>query len=394
MESQQPKTAEIPTKCEEWSLNENNQDSESPGKRFLWNKTYSISIWADQLNLNTTEEMLDDFAVWRAFIQFQASSVYKLCAICNGPETAVDMKICCTCGATVHVECSEPCSTEQIAQKPANKEFEPYLVCCFACEDKMPQEKLKFDVHEDDARRAAVRTMAISDEIGPEFTTRCHVLTNGLDLSEQEKILELQNINAAFFQPGNTLSWLERKMAPNKAGARGTYAAVDIPRFSIVGVYPGYEDLLIGEHIKKGRPIPIYKLRDINCADYYNRVFIEHDKCFTQFINEPNENEESNVAWIQETCHKKGRISVIAVRDIRAGEELLISYGPVYRRTYPFNYDAYALSPVDGYENPPCFALWHWKNKDKKDAEFVCYIAYDSQRNIYTYWETAMRQLL
>ena len=43
---------------------------------------------------------------------------------------------------------------------------------------------------------------------------------------------------------------------------------------------------------------------------------------------------------------------MIAVRDIKAGEELLISYGPVYRRTYPFKYDAYALSPVDGYDSP------------------------------------------
>lgn len=385
---------ELPTQCEDWSLNEEAEDSENPGKRFWWNKTYSISIWADQLKTKKfkggKEKLLDDKDVWRAYIEFQVSAVYKLCAICNGPESSVDMKVCCYCGSPIHLECAVKADAEMMAWKPANRGYEKYLVCCLACDDKMPkdEEKRKIEQHHDDARRAGMRTLNIADELGEDLINRIKVVLNYPDLEEKAKMEEVQMVNRSFFQPGNSAQLLERLPVPSKAGGLGVWAKADIPRFTIVGVYPGYEDPLSGEHAKAGRPGPRYSLVDLNCADYFNRVFVEYDKCFTPFINEPTPDEVSNVAWIQETCHKTGRLSVMAVRDIKAGEELLIGYGPLYPRTYPYNYDAYALHQVDGYNDPPCFAMWHWKTKDEKDAEFVCYVEYEASSNSYAYWET------
>lgn len=385
---------EIPTKCEDWSLNEETEEeSENKGKRFWWNKTYSLSVWEAQVKLDLSKKsiaMQTDFDVWRGFIRFQIDTVYKLCAICNGPEDCTDMRVCCYCGHTVHMECSGPADKEQIAWKPANRGFEKHLAVCLACDDKLPEDGKKRPIveHRDDARRCAMRTLNLADEIGKELTARCHVILNYPDLDERDRMAEVQNVNRAFFQPGDSAKWLVRKPVPNKCGGLGVHAVVDIPRFSIVGVYPGYEDPLSGEHAKVERPGPKYSLVDLNCADYFNRVFLEYDTCFTPFINEPNEQELSNVAWIQETCHLKGRLSVMTVRDIKAGEELLIGYGPLYPRTYPYNYDAFAFHGVDGYDDPPCFALWHWKTKDEKDAEFVCYAEYQSAENRYSYWET------
>ncbi|EPY24630.1 hypothetical protein STCU_07084 [Strigomonas culicis] len=147
-------------------------------------------------------------------------------------------------------------------------------------------------------------------------------------------------------------------------------------------------DALSGEQAKIGRPVPKYALMDLNCADYYNDVFVEFADTFAPFINEPNESETSNCAWIQEPHRVEGRLSIISVKDIKKDEELLIGYGPLYPRSYPFRYDAYAFHPVDGYENPPCFALWYWPTTEEKDAEFVCYVGYKSGEDKYVYWKT------
>jgi hypothetical protein len=201
-------------------------------------------------------------------------------------------------------------------------------------------------------------------------------------------MLKVQQANRLFFQPGASASWLERRPSPSKGGGLGVFALCDIPRFSVVGVYPGYEDPLSGEQAKRGRPAPKYSLVDLNCADYFNRVFAEFDLCFTPFINEPTPSEKGNCAWIQEKVRQNGRLSVMTVCDIKQGEELLIGYGPLYPRDYPYAYDAYAFHTVDGYDDPACFALWHWANTDEKDAEFVCYVEYSVASNSYTYWET------
>lgn len=402
---------EIPTQGEDWSLNEEGDGTEHPGRRFWWNKTYSISVWENHLaslphsgSDNKNEEgrkkakalvkKLTDFDVWRAYIKFQVGLVYKLCSICNGPETAQDLKICCYCGNSVcQVSCSGPAAADQIAWKPANKGFERYLCVCLACDDKMPEKTKEIKMHEDDARRGAIRTLAVKDELGPALAARCTALVMESEhhvkaRSEKAMMDEVQNINREFFQPGNSAQLLERRPVASKGGGVGVWAKTNIPRFTIVGVYPGYEDPLSGEHAKVDRPGPKYSLVDLNCADYFNRVFVEFDKCFTPFINEPNETEEANTAWIQETIHKDGRLSVMAVRDIKAGEELLIGYGPLYPRTYPFRYDAWALHTVEGYTDPPCFALWRWKSKEEEDAEFICYCEYVKDKNQYVYWQT------
>eukprot|EP00758_Cryptobia_borreli_P005664 Tbor_TRINITY_DN4953_c2_g7::TRINITY_DN4953_c2_g7_i1::g.9792::m.9792 len=397
----------IRSKCKDWSLNIEENSEEK--KCFWWNKTYSISIW--ETNLKTIPQSTDlaavrkvtDDHVWAAFIQYQITSVYKVCPICREPEQNIDTKLCCYCSSTVHVECSIPAEPENIAWKNGNKGYEKYMVICFDCEDLKDKPKRVFNPEPDNARRAALRALVSSSEY-PESSTKellklCSEMSKffGEDGSKTKEVKDeinnqymekVRDIVTEYFQPGNTLSLVTKKPIETKCGGIGVVAVEKIPRFTIIGVYPGYPDDLSGEHAGLGRPGPKYSLVDLNCADFYNNVFTELSRTVTPFINEPNTTEKSNTAWIQETCKPEGRLSVMTVRDIEPGEELLIGYGPLYPRSYPYNYDAYAYHLVEGHDDPPCFALWHWSSVDEKDATFVCYVGYNADTQKYSYWET------
>lgn len=376
----------IPTQCEEWSLN---KDHESE-KTFWWNKTYSISIW--QRNVVVAEPLSNakDVDVWRQFIKFQLSSVYKMCCVCNAPEQKEDMFLCCYCGAPVHVECSIAAKGEQLAWKPANEGFEDHMRVCFHCEDIKNVATKPISREPDDARRCITRALTIEREYTPSVSQELHRLLKRRDIAENNEavLAQVRFQMQTHFQPHNSQSWLKKQKIEKKKGGTGVVAVQAIPRFTIVGVYPGYEDPLSGEQAKNGRPSPIYSLVDLNCADYFNIVFGELQDTFTPFFNEPCESEESNCAWIQETSRPEGRLSVITVRDIDAGEEMMIGYGPMYPRTYPYRYDAYAFHKVDGFDDPCCFGLWHWTSVEEKDSSFVCYVGYDAQSDTYYYWET------
>lgn len=397
----------VPTKCVDWSLN-NESESE---KRFWWNKTYSISIWENNLPLaldaaRTADGKVDvsqatDDDVWRGFVEYQIGAVYKVCPICKQPEQNIDLRICCYCASTVHKECSVEAHSENIAWKKSNKGFESHMCICFDCEDLKNQPVRPFIHEPDNARRAVIRALASQAEYPPSLQKELHSLlrqfndeygSDGSKSASVPKEKDAQNLNlvqdlvASYFQPKDSASYLTKRPIESKCGGLGVVAVKDIPRFTIIGVYPGYEDPLSGEQAKLGRPGPKYSLVDLNCADFYNNVFCEMGKTFTPFINEPNTNEKSNVAWIQETIKPEGRLSVMTVRDIKEGEEVLIGYGPLYPRTYPYTYDAYAYHQVDDHKN--CFALWHWTSIEEKDANFVCYAGYDDAQDSYSYWET------
>ncbi|EPY35139.1 hypothetical protein AGDE_07568 [Angomonas deanei] len=280
------------------------------------------------------------------------------------------MKICCYCGSTVHVSCSKVATKDQIIYKPANAGFENFLRVCYKCEGEKftPRETPR---EKDNVRRAALRALTMKDELPADtYEAIKKIAAKAEKTPDSEDLMtELQNTVQTFFQPKKSLTFLKKASIASKAGGTGVVAAEDIPAYSIIGVYPGYPDALCGEQAKLGRPTSIYALMDLNCADYYNDVFIELQKTFTPFINEPNESERSNCAWIQEIHHVEGRLSVISIKEVKKGEELLIGYGPLYPRSYPFHYEAYAFHPVEGYEDPVCFALWYWPTKDEKDAK-------------------------
>jgi len=376
----------LPSKGTDWSLN---KDAGS-GKKFWWHKSYSISVWAGSLPLKVPEAEATDHDVWRAFIRFRIDTVYKVCGVCNGPEQDEDLKVCCYCGHNVHkTGCSVPATPEQIAWKPANAGFEAHLAACVQCEDIKFDPPKEHKPEEERARRCVIRALTIADEYPMHLRTKLHRLRKEAEKKQTPELLrKVQETVREHFQPNDSSELVVRKQIANKGNGFGVVAAQDIPRFTVVGVYPGYDDPLSGEHAKVGRPGPKYSLVDMNCADYFNRVFGELHMCITPFINEPLPEEQANCAWIQETTRPEGRLSVMTVKDIKAGDELLIGYGPLYPRDYPYNYDAYAYHIVDGHTDPPCYALWRWKSLDEKESEFVCYVGYDKDTDSYHYWET------
>lgn len=386
-----PKDEVVPTACGDWSLN---SDSETR-KMFWWNKTYSISIWNANLNLHPPYSQINDTDVWRAFLSYQQHAVYKVCSYCKQPEGNDDLMICCYCASSVHNECSVPATPEQIKWKPANNGFEHLLRACPDCEaltgENAPRPKPKRE--SDNARRAVKRALRLQSEYPTSVVKKLKNLEEQADAphtqAEDETLLALiRDTLLEYFQPGNSSAMVAKANIASKGGGIGVVAKCTIPAFTVVGVYPGYEDPLSGEQVKIGRPSPKYSLVDLNCADYYNQVFTELQTTFTPFVNEPNVGECSNCAWVQEPSKPEGRLSIMTVRHIQPNEELLIGYGPLYPRDYPHAYDAFAFHSVDGYTDPPCLALWHWTSMEEKDSEFVCYIGYDKDTNTYSYWET------
>lgn len=375
------------TACTDWSLNVDPSSS----RRFWWNNVYSITVWEDTLNIEAQTSTITDADVWSKYIETQIGCIFKVCSICKEPEGNEDLKICCYCSNPVHERCSEPASHLQIMWKPSNLPFSAHMRACFDCQavDYETKDAPTEELHQDDVRRAAKRALALSDEYPNHITD---AITKIFERSEREHdeaalMKELQLVVVSFFQSPASLSFLRKERIVSKGGGIGVVAAEAIPAYSIIGVYPGYLDWAAGEQAKLGRPVSKYALMSYNCANYFNNVFVELQETFTPFINEPNEGEKSNCAWIQEPHRKNGRLSVMSIRDIAKGEELTIGYGPLYPRTYPFCYDAYAFHPVEGYTPVPCFALWHWATFEEADAHFVGNIGYLAEEDRYVVWE-------
>ncbi|KPA78403.1 hypothetical protein ABB37_06512 [Leptomonas pyrrhocoris] len=377
----------VPTACEDWSLNIDNDSM----RRFWWNNTYSITVWEETLNIDKQTETISDCDVWTKFIEVQIHCAFKICSVCHCPEESDDMKICCYCGSTVHDNCSEPATYEQIIWKSANLNFKEHMRACFHCQAVECEEPVPptSPGQPDNVRRAVRRALTISDEYSPEITKQLQMISAEAEKSPNDASLmaELQKTVLSFFQSRRSLQMFRKERVASKAGGIGVVAAQDIPAFTIIGVYPGYLDFLSGEQGKLGRPTSKYALMEYNCANYFNEVFVEFQDTLTPFINEPNVDEKSNCAWIQEPHRKHGRLSVMCVCDVHEGEELTISYGPIYSRTYPYCYDAYAFHQAEGQAAAPCFYLWHWPTMEESDAKFVCCVAYNAKEDRYALWQ-------
>lgn len=375
--------------CDTWTLN---LDADS-GDNFWWNDTYSISVWEKCLKIDRNSPNISETDVWRAYIEFQLRNVFKVCGICHEPEGSADLKICCYCGHCVHEHCSVKALPENIEYKPANQGFEDHMRICFSCEGVPFESKTNVGIETrtpDTARKAAIRLITLSKELPQKAISMLQKIVDDTSkdgATNAQNMKKVQDIAQQFFQTSKSLTLLKKEKIPQKGGGIGVIAANDIPAFTIIGLYPGYDDFLSGEHSKIGRPVAKYALMDLNCADYFNVVFPEFDSTFAPFINEPMPSEKSNCAWIQEPHQAHGRLSIISVCEIKKGEELLIGYGPVYPRTYEYRYDAYAFHRAGDYTNPICFALWHWPTTEEKDSRFVCYVAYSSQSHEYVEWE-------
>lgn len=381
--------AVVQTACEEWSLN---VDVDAK-RRFWWNSQYSLSVWEETLKTSDDVTSLTDTDVWEKYIEFQLAHVYKLCPLCREPEGNEDMKICCYCGATVHRECSVAAALEQTLWKPANRRFQPFLCVCRECQDlEYEKKETSCGRHDsDNARRAAKRMLSLEQELPKPVFDRLKAIFEQADKENGGSpalMSEVRRITRDVFQSAESLTFLAKGKIASKGGGVGVVATADIPAFTVVGVYPGYSDDLSGEQAKIGRPVPKYALMHLNCANYFNEVFIEFSDTFTPFINEPCVDEVSNCAWIQEQDRPKDRLSIITVKPIQKGEELLIGYGPLYPRDYPHRYDAFAFHPVEGYTDPVCYSLWHWPSLEEKEASFVCYVGKAEGTGKYTYWET------
>lgn len=379
----------VPTACQDWSLNIASESN----RRFWWNNTYSITVWEETLKVDKPTESISDSDVWAKFIEMQIFCAFKICSVCHCPEGNDDMKICCYCGNTVHDKCSEPATHEQIIWKPANLNYKEYMRACFHCQAVECDEPVPPTTpgQPDNVRRAAKRALTVSDEYPPEMVRKLETIALQAEKTPNDGGLmtELQKTVQTFFQSSRSLQFLSKERIASKAGGIGVVAAQDIPAFTIIGVYPGYLDFLSGEQGKLGRPTSKYALMEYNCANYFNQVFVELQGAFTPFINEPNVDETSNCAWIQEPHLKNGRLSVMCVRDVRKGEELTIGYGPIYPRTYPYCYDAYAFHRVESHTASPCFSLWHWPTLEESDAKFICYVGYNAETDQYALWQSA-----
>ncbi|KAH9599228.1 SET domain [Trypanosoma melophagium] len=380
----------VPTACVDWSLNKD----KNTGKFFWWHGTYSISIWDENLKVDVPHEEATDFHVWQAFIRFQIQSVFKVCSICHHPEGNEDMMLCCYCGQTVHLGCSKGATESQMAWKPANSGFEDYMRACFFCEDERIPERTPPKRIRCNARRGVLRALSIREEYPEYILSEIESIakhSHEPHSEEEDELLmaSLRRVVTKFFQSPASCEFLTTTTRPEKGGGVGVVAAEDIPAYTVLGVYPGYLDVLSGEQSNQGRPIPKYALMTLNCADYFNVVFEELQGTFTPFINEPAETEESNCGWIQETKYNEGRLSVMTTRDIKKGEELLIGYGPLYPRSYPYKYDALTFHKVETDQDATCFALWRLLSVNESDAKLICYIGYNSSSDSYYLWETA-----
>jgi len=111
-------------------------------------------------------------------------------------------------------------------------------------------------------------------------------------------------------------------------GGKGVFAAQPLPCKTLLGRMWGYP---IGWH-EPSRFAARFDPGDPRTG----KLWREFEKCEVLYINEPPPDKEVNCVWGK----RDGRICdrVYTMRDIEAGEELFLWYGPLYQyRDYPTN---------------------------------------------------------
>eukprot|EP01064_Diplonema_japonicum_P027837 TRINITY_DN4135_c0_g1_i2.p1 TRINITY_DN4135_c0_g1~~TRINITY_DN4135_c0_g1_i2.p1 ORF type:complete len:337 (+),score=30.60 TRINITY_DN4135_c0_g1_i2:197-1207(+) len=291
--------------------------------------------------------------------------------------------VCGTCLKHCHLNCSRHCT--MVVDSTLWETYGPYLKTCVVCKDESaPRDGFVEGGPTDDQMSAQAALNRLKSVFLPHGTrSRLQAAETQLTNKTASDRSTLKTVSAILrdhYCPGKHHTAFQ--LRASHKGGHGIFATKFIPALTRVGIYPGYPDPNSADQCLRGRPSPKYALAEFNAADYYNVPFPELMETITPFLNEPGEGEQSNTAWLQETGDpiEHGRLSVITVRDIHEGEEVTLSYGPLYPRDYPYAYDAYSFHPAEednGDTIPETFILWYYSSREA-EAEQKGWVKYES----------------
>lgn len=125
--------------------------------------------------------------------------------------------------------------------------------------------------------------------------------------------------------------YLYKALSQIKDAGFGLFTAIDIYKDEIIARYKGkiLNTVEIQHRVKVGKDKYFINLLEGNIMDSMN------SKCFAKYANDANGSSKSkfkNNAVI--TLDEKDKVCLMALRDIRAGEEIFCSYGKIYWRKH------------------------------------------------------------
>lgn len=137
----------------------------------------------------------------------------------------------------------------------------------------------------------------------------------------------------------------EKRKVPGKGW--GVVARRRVPKWTLVGPYPGWVCTETHHELMKGRGVaddeyavefwksepggPIDEKHIIN-PRFRGRMSSEFGRCVAPFVNEPDTRKRPNLAWVWNFPRR--RVEMWTARAIKKGEELTICYGQYYHRPY------------------------------------------------------------
>eukprot|EP01059_Diplonema_ambulator_P033429 TRINITY_DN697_c0_g1_i1.p1 TRINITY_DN697_c0_g1~~TRINITY_DN697_c0_g1_i1.p1 ORF type:complete len:388 (+),score=32.86 TRINITY_DN697_c0_g1_i1:105-1268(+) len=365
-----------------WTLHD---DGDGQGSYFYNEALGGFSTWTRHMDLppGVSPEEANDTQLWLALCERQIREVFKMCSVCAASrETfANPMYICGTCLKHCHMNCSKHCT--MVVDSALWETYGPYLKSCLVCLDEAtPKEGFVEGGPTEDQMSAQAALNRLKSVFLPyDIRNRLQKIESALSPNggSSKDMALVAAVLRDHYCPGGMHTAFA--LGPSYKGGNGIFATRFIPALTRVGIYPGYPDPNSADQCLRGRPSPKYALAEFNAADYYNVPFPELMETITPFLNEPGEGEKSNTAWLQESGEliENGRLSVITVRDIHEGEEVTLSYGPLYPRDYPYAYDAYSFHPADednGDVIPDTFVLWYYAARDA-EAEQKGWVRYE-----------------
>lgn len=142
----------------------------------------------------------------------------------------------------------------------------------------------------------------------------------------------------------NERYWTAKRQVAGKGW--GVVARRDIPRWTMIGPYPGMT-CSIEDHMQlkergvaddeyaiefwKSRPGKKIKETMIVNPKFYGTIS-DRFECVTPFVNEPDADKTPNLAWVWNFPRR--RVEMWTARPVKKGQELTICYGQYYHRGY------------------------------------------------------------
>ena len=291
--------------------------------------------------------------------------------------------ICARCAGTVHFQCSTSCEECEDANLSSTTMPSSMRRICHTCVSQSVRLKTLYTGSSHSELLQIMWRLEKNSVEYPQSVRHSLLQIKKMRYTDQSiAIKQVQNIMYIFHHPLNTLR-LQRACVKSKGGVFGVYALQSIPRYTHVGIYPGYTDIFATEQCYRGRKPPKYTLLGLNCADYNNQVFPEFESTFLPYLNEPSPGESANCAWIQEHNVAEGRLSVLTVKNVSKGDELLVGYGPLYDRLYPFEYDSYSFHKTETMLSGNYFVLGH-STCAEAESNVVGYVLWDAATREYS----------